>query len=951
MVASENPKLGQFQLPNENFNVDAIQLRGVRVNNLKNIDLDIPHGQLLTVCGVSGSGKTSLAFDTLYAEGQRRYLASFSAYTRQFFEQFSSPEADEIENILPAVSIRESGSYTNHRTTVGSMSETIDYIRLLYTLRAMLICKYCGAKIVRYDAHSAAEEINSWEPGTRFLLTFPLPRETDLATTIQTLKQRGFNRAVIDNQIQSLSDVTTEQISPESTYILIDRLVVDAEKTSRLVDSLETAFRESPHVAIFKSASESYSHTIDGKKFRLNVFSKILWCSGCGVEFAEPSTSLFNYNSPLGACSRCEGFGDVRYYDIDLIVPDKTKSIRNGAIACWNTPNYAHELDELIELSDDYNVDVDVPFEQLSADSIQLIWEGVPEREFGGLNGFFAWLEKRSYKTQYSAFASRWRRFKKCPECDGSRLSADARGYRLANHDIAEICDLPISEACQFFENYKSELDSSDPAAHPISQIRNRLRFLCDVGLGYLTLNRTVRTLSRGERQRVRLTTSLGSDLVNILYVLDEPSAGLHPANARDLSHQIQQLAKRGNTVVVVEHEPELIGNSDRIVELGPAAGANGGLVVFDGDPESILRSAESATGAFLSGKRGFLTENRRAPTSNRLRISGAAGNNLQDLTVEFPLGCLCVVTGLSGAGKSTLVTDTLFPAVANALADDPSFQALPYGDLSGIGRLDEVLLIDEAPIGKSSRSNPITYVKAFDDIRKLFASTLDAKKLNLTPGHFSFNVDGGRCSACSGEGSTVVDMQFLPDVYVKCQQCQGKRYRPEVLSVKYRGLTIHDVLQMSVEKAFTFFRGQPKLQHKLKPLIDVGLGYLNLGQSANSLSTGEAQRLKMAYYLGVAKQSQTLFIMDEPTSGLHMLDIMKLLSCFDELIAVGHSIIVVEHNLQLIQNADWVIDLGPGGGEHGGSIVAEGSPEIIAANRDSVTGLHLQAALKEFEH
>ena len=929
-----------------------IQLRGVRVNNLKEIDLDIPHGQLLTLCGVSGSGKTSLAFDTLFAEGQRRYLNSFSAYTRQFFQQFNRPDADAIENLLPAVSIRESGFQKNSSATVGSISEVINFLRVLYSRVATIQCAGCDRTLKRSSPTTIAREIENWKVGTRFLLTFPLPNDSDFDVILSDYRGQGFRRLIVDGKTQSIDDIDKIRAEDGIVPVVVDRLTVDPEKSGRLMDSLGIAFQHSDYLVVYcddLSSPDSTRYKIDGKEFARHVYSRELACINCNRTYPTPSPNLFNMSSPLGACPNCAAVGEIRIVDQDLVVPDSTKSIRDGAIACWaDFKKYAQHQNALLELDGKHSIDVDCPFCELQPPALEAIWNGLPDEPFIGLNPFFDKLKKRTGKSQESSFLNRWQSFEQCPECLGLQLCADARQFKLAGQSLPQICQLPVSRVRQFFDSFALQETQKPIASQPLAQIKNRLQYLEKVGVGYLSLNRPASTLSRGERQRVRLTTALASDLVNLLYILDEPSAGLHPHDTKHLAQLVRQLSGRGNTVVLVEHHESLLRQSDRIVELGPTAGAQGGEIVFDGSPEAILNS-DSATGEFLSGRRGFLTENRRRPKS-LIKLRGASGHNLKKIDIDFPLNCLCAVTGLSGTGKSTLVAETFFPAVANALEESQAHHPLPYEKIIGTGKVDEVLLIDESPIGKSSRSNPVTYVQAFEEIRKLFASTLDAQKLNFKPGHFSFNVEGGRCSACSGEGHIAVDMQFLPDVFVRCQQCQGKRFRPEVLTVKYRGMNIDDVLHMSIEQAFVFFRGQHKLQTKLKPLIDVGLGYLQLGQPANSLSTGEAQRLKMAYYLGIAKQSRTLFIMDEPTSGLHMLDIMKLLSCLDELIAVGHSIIVVEHNLQLIQNSDWVIDLGPEGGGSGGTLVAEGPPEKIASITESITGRYLQAAMKEFE-
>jgi excinuclease ABC subunit A len=686
---------------------------------------------------------------------------------------------------------------------------------------------------------------------------------------------------------------------------------------------------------------------IDGSEWTRIDFSTRLACEQCGIEYPAPEPRLYSFNSPLGACPQCEGFGNIVDVDMELIVPDPNKSLRDGAIAAWNTPAYAHELQELLALADDYQLPVDVPFRELSDEHITLIREGVPERDFGGLKGFFAWLERRKYKMHLRVFLSRWRSYRVCPACRGSRLRPEALDTRIGGKNIAEISQLKIEDAREFFRTVSLTDWERTVGRVMLEQARSRLGFLDAVGLGYLTLDRTLRTLSGGESQRVALTSALGSSLVNMLYVLDEPSIGLHPRDTARLIHAIQDLRDRGNTVVVVEHEESLLRAADQIIELGPGAGERGGEVVFQGSVEKMLSCGDSLTGDFLSGRRGISTpEQRRTPQRGRIRLAGARGNNLQNITVDFPLGLLCLVTGVSGSGKSTLVQDTLYPALCRRKRKDAP-KPYPYDDVYGDGQIDDVILVDQSPISRSPRSNPVTYIKAFDEIRAVFADTVEARTHNYTAGHFSFNAEVGRCGACNGDGHIQIDMQFLADVYMKCSQCGGTRYRNEILAVTYRGRNIAEVLDMTVREAFSFFRGQIKVQAKLKRLIDVGLDYLRLGQGANTLSAGEAQRLKLAGYLSGAKRNRTLFILDEPSTGLHFADIVQLLDCFEALLSVGHSLIVVEHNLQIMKAADYIIDLGPGAAEAGGKVIAEGSPEDVAQYADSHTGKFLSEALR----
>jgi excinuclease ABC subunit A len=681
---------------------------------------------------------------------------------------------------------------------------------------------------------------------------------------------------------------------------------------------------------------------VDGRPWQLLPFSAVLRCEACGIDYPPVEPRRLSFNSPLGACPSCEGFGNIIDIDMDLVVPDPSKSIREGAIAPWNTPAYAHELAELLALADDYQVPVDVPFRELQEEHLAVVRDGVPERDFGGLRGFFRWLERRKYKMHLRVFLSRWRSYRPCPECHGDRLCPAALCVELGGRNIAEVSRLEIREARRFFQQLELDAWQRQVAGLILRQIDLRLGYLEAVGLSYLTLDRATRTLSAGEAQRVALTSALGSSLVNMLYVLDEPSVGLHPRDVGQLLAAIQGLRDRGNTVVVVEHEEAILRHADHLIEIGPAAGERGGEVVFQGSVGEMLESSESLTGDYLAGRLGVSEPSRRRPANHgHVRLVGARGHNLQNLTVAFPLGLLCLVTGVSGSGKSTLVQKTLYGALCrrkHKTAPHP----LPYDDVYGDGQIDDVVLVDQTPIGRSPRSNPVTYIKAFDQIRQVFAATIEARTHNYGAGHFSFNVDGGRCPACQGEGYREIDMQFLADVFMKCEQCNGRRYRPEILQITYRQRNIAEVLDMTVREAFSFFRGQAKVQAKLKRLLDVGLDYLHLGQPANTLSTGEAQRLKLASYLSANKRNRTLFILDEPTTGLHFSDVVRLLDCFDTLLSVGHSLIVVEHNLQLMKAADYIIDLGPGAASEGGRVVACGTPEEIGQNSESATGRFL---------
>ncbi|MDZ7617347.1 MAG: excinuclease ABC subunit UvrA, partial [Patescibacteria group bacterium] len=741
---------------------------------------------------------------------------------------------------------------------------------------------------------------------------------------------------------------------------------------TRVRDSLETAFEKGggrclafiggeespagPHSdedaagpSRFPPIQETHCHqtSIDGRAWRVLSFSSRLICGACGREFAEPEPRLFSFNHPLGACPECEGFGNVIGVDMDLVVPDRNKSIRDGAIAPWNSPAYLHERDELVALSADYGIPVDVPFSSLTEEHLAIIQHGVAERKFGGLDGFFAWLERRKYKMHIRVFLSRWRSSRPCPACHGARLRPEALAVRLGGLGIAQITAMKVANALAFFASLSLDDWQRHVGRMMLEQVENRLRYLEQVGLGYLSLDRPVRTLSGGEARRVAMTSALGSSLVNMLYVLDEPSIGLHPRDVSQLLGAVCQLRDRSNTVVVVEHEEAFIRAADQVIEIGPGAGERGGRVVFQGTPQEMMDCETSLTGDYLAGRRGIAESAlRRPPDHGWVRLAGARGNNLKDVTVEFPLGVLCLVTGVSGAGKSTLVQDTLYPALCRRMRKDAP-KPLEYADVYGDGQIDDIIMVDQSPIGRTPRSNPVTYLKAFDEIRSVFAETLDARTRGYSAGHFSFNVDGGRCPACGGDGYVQVDMQFLADVFMKCSECDGRRYRREILEVTYRGRNIADVLAMTVREAFTFFRGQPRVQARLKRLIDVGLDYVRLGQPANTLSGGEAQRLKLAAYMSSAKRGRCLFILDEPTTGLHFSDVVQLLDCFDALLAVGHSLIVVEHNLQMMKAADYIVDLGPGAAEEGGRIVVKGTPEMVANCADSVTARHLADVLK----
>ncbi|MDZ4819762.1 MAG: excinuclease ABC subunit UvrA [Planctomycetota bacterium] len=960
----------------------VISLRKVAVHNLKQVDLDLPHQRLIVFCGVSGSGKSSLALDTLYAEGQRRYIESFSPYTRQFLERLDKPDAESITGLPPAIAVTHKNVSRSGRSTVGTTTEINDYLRLLFAKQGRVTCARCQTKVRRDSPASVAELLLRLPDGARYIVAAPLQLTTQMDCADQIaaqLKEQGYLRVIVSGRTVRLDEGEPGELLSGASELLvvIDRLTAGSTTPQRIRDSLESAFRvgEGASAVLLDSekAPESWSAgqgraaNLDDRTWWEVRFSDRMQCGTCGTLYIEPEPRLFSFNSPLGACPECEGFGTRSEIDMELVVPDPKKTLREGAIAPWRTPAYVHELEELIALAGDYDLPLDVPYRKLTEAQRRIVIEGVPERKFGGLTGFFAWLERKKYKMHIRVFQKRWRKQQPCSACNGTRLRPEALAVQVAGLNFPAVLAKKIEDCLAFLQELpdSSETSAAESIAAAngaasngavsngsvpiagrlaLTQLRSRLGFLCSVGLGYLTLDRALKTLSGGELARVTLTATLGSSLVQMLYVLDEPSVGLHPADVDRLVQAIVSLRDRGNSVVVVEHEETLIRAADQIVEVGPGAGERGGQIVFQGTPQEIEQCTTSVTGDFLAGRRGVTgPRTRRTPTHGWIRLSGASGNNLQNLTVDFPLGLLCVVSGVSGAGKSTLVDETLYPALLQRKRMEGP-RPLTFSDVIGDSQVEDVMLVDQSPIGRSPRSNPVTYIKAFDEIRAVFADTLEARTHNFTAGQFSFNVDGGRCTQCEGDGYLQIDMQFLADVFMKCPSCQGKRYRKEILKVHYRGRSIADVLEMTVREAFAFFRGLPKVQARLKQLIDVGLDYLRLGQPANTLSGGEAQRLKLAAYMSSAKRSRTLFILDEPTTGLHFADVTQLLDCFEGLLSVGHSLIVVEHNLQLMKSADYIIDLGPGAAEQGGQIVAAGTPEEVAQNPQSATGRLLAA-------
>ncbi len=942
----------------------SIVVSGARVHNLKNISFEIPHNAITVVTGVSGSGKSSLAFDTIYAEGQRRYIESLSAYARQFLERIEKPDVDEISGIAPAIAIKQKNATRNPRSTVATATEIYDYLRLLYARAGRTFCTRCGAEIRRDTIDSITSRVLALEPGRRFYvlyrLALPEPakkptRKSPAATPAQSparsgvqqalldLQKRGFNRLYQSGQMHEFSSPETllDVDFSQPVYVIVDRLVISPEIRSRLADSVEICYREGKGEAILEfPPSETHPET------ERIVFSDRFECKKCGLPYQEPEPRLFSFNNPYGACPRCQGFGNTIDFDIDLVIPDRGKSINEGVVQPWTKPRYRQLWQDLKRFARSRGIPLDVPFRQLTAEQRDAIVEGDKDADFPGVNGFFAWLERKKYKLHVRVFLSRYRGYATCPDCGGTRLRSEARAVRINEKSITEVCALTVTQARQFFDSLELAPEAAAIAERILQEIQQRLRFLDQVGLEYLTLDRLTSTLSGGEAQRIQLATSLGSQLVGALYVLDEPSIGLHPRDTHRLIDILKSLRDLGNTILVVEHDPETIAASDYVIDLGPGAGESGGKLLFCGPRQDLLKSAESLTARYLNGElRIPVPSLRRKPSRRFLRVFGAHAHNLRNIDVMFPLGTMVAVTGVSGSGKSTLIYDVLYKAL-EAKRAGVSFKEL-CDRIEGDTLIDQVVLVDQSPIGRTPRSNPATYLKAFDAIRELFAAAPDAKRRGFGAGHFSFNIPGGRCEACQGDGTVTVEMQFLADVELVCEECRGTRFKSAVLEVRYRDKNIHEVLGLTVHEALHFFAGVPRVTSKLKILDEVGLGYLRLGQSATTLSGGEAQRLKLASHLIHTANPGVLYILDEPTTGLHFDDIQKLLTAFRKLLEGGASLIVIEHNLDVIKSADWVIDLGPEGGAQGGAIVATGTPEQVARNPHSYTGKYLKSALK----
>ena len=947
-----------------------IAVRGARTHNLKNVDVTLPPRSLIVMTGVSGSGKSSLAFDTIYAEGQRRYVESLSAYARQFLERMEKPDVDTIEGICPAIAIRQKNSIRNPRSTVGTTTEIHDYLRLLYARVGRTFCRGCGKEVIRETAEVVANRLSALPEGTRLLVGFDMPvvattplagtepepedeerpgegieadapvPQPDLpdlvdsvAETIATLRRKGFGRLYVNGQTLNIEDADTATLRDRtSLQVIVDRIKVEPDVRARLTDSIETAYTEGGGAAF----------AIEGEV--VHRFSERFECRECNLQYEIPQPRLFSFNNPFGACPLCHGFGNIIELDMDLVVPDVTKSIAQNAIEPWSKPHYRAQLAELKRVAKK-RVRLEVPWAELDEDEKRFVIEG-DGGGWEGVKGFFRWLERKKYKVHVRVFLSRYRGYLTCPECGGARLRREARDVRVGDRTVDAVCGLTVKEADQFFASLTLSEKDLAVADKVLREIRKRLGFLRDVGLDYLSLDRLSSTLSGGESQRINLATSLGSALVDTLYVLDEPSIGLHSRDNERLITILRKLRDQGNTVLVVEHDADMIKVADVVVDMGLGAGEQGGRVIFSGTLQQLMGEPRSLTAKYLRDELAIpVPATRRRPSNQRLRILGAAEHNLKTIDVEIPLGMLTAVTGVSGSGKSTFVHDVLYAALKRAKGDWDR-RVGTHRKLEGAEFITDVVLVDQAPIGRTPRSNPVTYLKAFDPIRELFASTKDARSRGLTASHFSFNVPGGRCEACEGEGQVKVEMQFLADVFVPCEICEGKRFKGQVLEVKYRGRDIDQVLDMTVREALTFFSTSPKVLRRLQVLDEIGLGYLRLGQPATTLSGGEAQRIKIAAHLATQTGDRVLYILDEPTTGLHFDDIAKLLAAFKKLLQAGHSLLVIEHNLDVIKTADWIVDLGPEGGEEGGQVVAVGTPEQLAQNPLSHTGRYLREVL-----
>ena len=916
-----------------------ISIKGARVNNLKNIDVNIPRNKLVVITGLSGSGKSSLAFDTLYAEGQRRYVESLSSYARQFLGRMSKPECDFIKGIPPAIAIEQKVNSRNPRSTVGTSTEIYEYLRLLYARVGRTYSPISGQEVKKHSPEDIVNCMLSYPEGTRYtVLTQILLREgRTIEQQLEIDLKQGFNRIEVNGEMVRIDEYKPAQ--NDTVYLLVDRMSAASTKDaiSRLTDSAETAMYEGDGMCMLRF------YLPDGTT-KLHTFSTKFEADG--ITFEEPNDQMFSFNSPIGARPECEGFGKVIGIDEHLVVPNRSLSVYDGAVVCWRGEKMGEWKDMVIRGAEKAGLPIFTPYFELTDEQRRMLWEGT--KYFEGINAFFRMLEENQYKIQYRVMLARYRGKTLCPTCHGTRLKPEAGYVRLAGRSISELVDLPITELQQFFDTLQLDKHDTEVARRILLEINSRIRFLIDVGLGYLTLNRLSNSLSGGESQRINLATSLGSSLVGSLYILDEPSIGLHSRDTDRLIRVLRELQALGNTVIVVEHDEEIIRAADYIIDIGPNAGRLGGEVVYEGDMKDLKKGSNSHTVRYLLGEEEIPVPAHRRPWNNYIEIKGARENNLKGVDVRFPLNVMTVVTGVSGSGKSTLVRDIFYRALKREL-DECSDRPGEFVSIGGdIQNLRNIEFVDQNPIGKSSRSNPVTYIKAYDEIRKLWAEQPLARQMGYTAGFFSFNSEGGRCEECKGDGTITVEMQFMADLVLECESCHGKRFKADTLEVKFHDKNIYDVLEMTVNQAVEFFteHGQKKIVKKLMPLQDVGLGYIKLGQSSSTLSGGENQRVKLAYYLSQEKADPTLFIFDEPTTGLHFHDIRKLLEAFDALIRRGHTIIIIEHNMDMIKCADHIIDLGPEGGDKGGYIVATGTPEEVAACKTSYTGEFLQAKL-----
>ncbi|MCQ2605629.1 MAG: excinuclease ABC subunit UvrA [Bacteroidales bacterium] len=916
-----------------------IVIKGASVHNLKKIDVAIDRNSFVVVTGVSGSGKSSLAFDTLYAEGQRRYVESLSSYARQFLGKVQKPEVESISGLPPAIAIEQKVNAVNPRSTVGTSTEIYDYIKLLFARIGKTISPVSGCEVKRHSVQDVVDAVLA-KPGCRCYVSTPLILgPLSLQQKLEVLEKEGFNRLFIDGKLVRIADFDGKD--SENVSLFVDRFVAEESQRGRIADSVQTAFREG------NGACELWVEE-DGALQKYDFSNRF---EADGMQFEEPSVFMFNFNSPLGACPTCEGFGKVMGIDPNKVIPNKSLSVYENAVACWSGDKMSEWKNRLVMTASKFGFPIHRPYAELTEEQKRVLWEG--NHYFGGINDFFDMVEQNLYKIQYRVLLARYRGKTACPECHGSRLKKEASYVKVAGLSILDIVNKSISWLRTFFDSIELTEYEQNVAERLLIEIKTRLRFLDEVGLGYLTLNRLSNTLSGGESQRINLATSLGSNLMGSLYVLDEPSIGLHSRDTEKLINVLKQLQQLGNTVVVVEHDEEIMRAADSIIDIGPNAGTLGGEVVFQGTMKELLDHGKSLTADYLSGKKKIEVPLIRRPWKQCITISGARENNLKNVTVEIPLGVFTVVTGVSGSGKSSLIDKLLYPGILHALGEGGGETMGECDGISGTQFIKAVEFVDQNPIGKSTRSNPVTYCKAFDDIRKLYSEQKGAQLQGFKPAHFSFNTEGGRCEECKGDGIIKVEMQFMADVELVCEECKGRRYKNEVLEILYRGKSIADILDMTVDEAITFFKEDKtsisqSIAKKLQPLQDVGLGYVSLGQPSSTFSGGELQRVKLATFLGKESKDKCLFIFDEPTTGLHFNDIKKLMDSFNRLIACGHSVVVIEHNLDVIKCADWIIDMGPEGGDAGGNVVFAGKPEELLSCKQSYTARYLQPYLKK---